>query len=305
MPEILVPIEITYQTAHGTPIKDVVAALNAAEILIADAVDLLPSFAPGAVISFRGVTVRQLSQQSPLKEMLIAALLVATQSALEDGVVSGIEHITGVDVAENYRSLLTLIVLVVLFYGAAMARDVVNGMVKEGPARRTLNGLIADMAKKADMEPEHVRRIVDAKYAKPGPVKALIGASLGFFRPSHREGAAPVTIGPVSLTSEVVADVPLSTQVDPDRELERYEAHNDVLLDLHAQDKDKAATGWAAVAKSLSSKRLRMKVMPPLEPDAIWGKTSIRGDIVVVLKLTSDGYEPSEIHLTAISGPTS
>ena len=52
--------------------------------------------------------------------------------------------------------------------------------------------------------------------------------------------------------------------------------------------------------KGLNDKRLKMKVMEPLSASSLWGRDTVFGDVVIVSKLTPDGFVPSEIHLTSI-----
>lgn len=53
-----------------------------------------------------------------------------------------IEATTGYAVPDNQQALVTVIALIVIFYGVGTVRDLVMGPVAEGPARRKLNGLI-------------------------------------------------------------------------------------------------------------------------------------------------------------------
>jgi hypothetical protein len=301
MAEYLVPVQVTYNTSGTTSLADVIAALTAADLLIRDAVSLLPSVIPGSDVSLRAIAVQRLSQESPLREIFIAAVYLASQEQLEAGVVAT-ANAAGLVVPEKLETLLTLAVLVVLFYGAAMARDAVSGLTSEGPAKRKLRALTEDLARQTGHTEETVRRVLEAKYSKPGPIRTLISASLGFFRPSHTGGMSSIDVGHRHLSTEVVADVPFSNEVSDENDLQRFAPYTNITLELHAQDRDRGSTGWAAVPKGVTEKRVRMRIMPPVMPTHIWGKSTIRGDIVLISKLTSDGFEPSEIHLTAVLG---
>jgi hypothetical protein len=300
MAEFLIPVEITYNTNGTTSLTDVIAALSAADLLINDAVTLLPSVADGAEFSLRSISVRRLSQESPLREIFVAAIYVASQEQLETGVVFAATA-AGIPIPTKLESLVTLVVLVVLFYGVGMARDAVRGLTSEGPAKRKLEALIADLASATGLSNDAVRRVLDAKYSKPGPVRGLISAALGFFRPSHTGGMASIDVGDTHLDSHLVADVPLSSEVSQENDLQRFAPYVGVTLELHAQDRDKGSTGWAAVPKGISERRVRMRIMPPVLPADIWGKSTVRGDIVLISKLTGEGFEPSEIHLTGLT----
>ncbi|MEO3480296.1 hypothetical protein AAFO90_21855 [Phaeobacter sp. CAU 1743] len=57
---------------------------------------------------------------------------------------------------------------------------------------------------------------------------------------------------------------------------------------------------WAAVAQGVSDKRLKLKFLDGVSAKDLWGQETVVGDIVLVSKLTSDGYMPTEIHLTSV-----
>lgn len=99
---------------------------------------------------------------------------------------------------------------------------------------------------------------------------------------------------------ETIREVPYAVEIDERPDFDKYSSHHDVVLELHAQDRDKATTGWAAIARDVHDARLRMKVLDPVKPDDLWGKDTIRANIVIVSRLTSEGFTPSEIHLTQL-----
>ncbi|MEQ1934924.1 MAG: hypothetical protein ABL962_13780 [Fimbriimonadaceae bacterium] len=300
MPIVNLPINISYETRGTTPIRDVVAALQATDGLVQDAVALLPSLLGGADVRLISLSVQQLTQQSPLREILIAAVFIAAQDALEDGVVAAVEALSGQELPSDYYTLLTVIVLVVLFYGVGLARDVLGGAVSEGPAKRQLNAMIDDLSQRTGRPGEEVKRILDAKYDKPGPVRSLVRNALSFFIPSKREGNAGISVGDIRIEPRIVDDVPFADQLSDEQDFERFKPYDGATLELHAQDIDKSKTGWAAVPKGISRKRLRLRLMPPVEPSALWGKSRVVGDIVIISKATAGGFVPTEIHLTSI-----
>jgi hypothetical protein len=74
-----------------------------------------------------------------------------------------------------------------------------------------------------------------------------------------------------------------------------------VRIELHAQDVDRAKAGWAAVIPEVSPNRLRMQIYPPLKPEDIYTKTEVIGDIILVSRQTESGNaEPYMFHLVRI-----
>lgn len=301
MASINLPLRIEYRTEGVTPIRDVITSLQAAEQLIGDGVELLPSFIPGLAIQRATVNVRSLTQESPLRELLLVTLIVTFQDDLKQEIPPMLERLFGLEISDQYDSILTVVVMIVLFYGVALARDAAARMLSEGPAKAQLRELERSLAEATGKTQDEVRTILKAKYAKPGPVKSLIRSVSGFFRPSHMENNAPIQLGSKTISREVVADVPYSNDTSEDDDFERFDPHSKVLLHLHATDVDKVNTGWAAVPKGVCDERLKMKLIPPVAPKDLFGKKTVTGDIVLISRMTADGFKPAEIHLTSLT----
>lgn len=300
MASIHVPLSITYDTRGTTPLADVIAALQAADIAINDAVSLLPTFIDGLHIERAQVNVRSLSQESPLRELFLVALIVAFQDDLHAEIPPMIEDLLKVNIPDSYDSLVTIVTMIVLFYGAGFLKDAATKVAEDGALRRQLSNLVSQLSHRTGMTEEDIRAALDAKYGKPGPVKRLAKAVHGFFLPSQREGGVPITFDRKTVEPEAIREIPYADEFNEKQDFEKYQSYSGVLLEIHAQDRDKINTGWAAIPQGISETRLRMKLVEPVTVHDLWTKDAIRGDITVVLKLTGDGYVPSEIHLTRV-----
>lgn len=279
---------------------DVIAALQAADIAIQDAVSLLPSLIDGVHIERSQINVRSLSQESPLRELFVVSLIVAFQDDLKTEIPPMLEDLFKVNIPDSYDSLVTVVTMIVLFYGASFLKDAAVKAVEDGALRRKLDNIVDQLAKNTGKSKEDIKKILDAKYGKPATVKRLAKAVQGFFIPSQREGGVPILFDRERVESEVVKQIPYAEEFSAKEDFERYDSYDDVTLEIHAQDKDKINTGWAAVPKGVTESRLRMKLVDPVTAHDIWTKDTVRGDITIVSKLTSDGYTPAEIHLTAV-----
>lgn len=299
MAEIRIPLSITYDTRIPTPIQDVIAALEAADRLSADAVSLLPSLINGLRIEKSSLNVHSLTEGS-LKEALFLALLVTYQGDLREEVPPMIENILKVTVNDKYDTIVTVIFLTVLFYGTGIAIDMAKKAFTDSLPRKKLNELIDLLALETGKSAVDIRKIVEAKFQKPAAAKRVVREAKRFFLPSQKDGNAPVTIDRDIIPEAVVSEVPLPGDGDKDQDFERYTPYEAIELDIHAQDKDKSEAGWAAIAKSISEKRLKIRLMDPVRPDDLWQKETVVADVVLVSKLTSDGYVPSEVQITAI-----
>lgn len=300
MAEINLPLAITYQTVGITPLADVIEALQSTDTAIRDAVSLLPSLLEGVHIERTQINVRSLSQESPLRELFLVSLIVAFQGDLNKEIPPMLEDILKVDIPDSYDSIVTVLTMIVLFYGAAFIKDASVKAVENGALRRQLNRLIGQIAQSTGKSEEEVRAILDAKYSEPGPVKRLTKTIRGFFVPSQREGGVGIQFDREPIQPEVIREVPIGESYDDRGDLERYQSFEAVELEIHAQDRDRLNAGWAAVPKGICSSRLKMKLMESVGAEDIWTKDTITGNITIVSKLTTSGYKPSEIHLTKL-----
>lgn len=301
MSEIRLPLTIVYETSGVTPIADVIEALQATDVLVRDAISLLPSLIDGLEVSSSSLNVRALTQESPLREAFVVALLAIYGPALDQEIPPMLKDVFNVSVSDKYDSIVTVLFLAVVFYGGGLAIDAIKKTAADSGPRRMLNDLIALLSLETGKSEQDIRKILEAKFDKPSTVRRLISKSKRFFLPSQKDRNAPVVVDRDRIGSEIVRDVPYVDEAEKSVDLNRYTPHEDVELELHAMDRDKSSTGWAAVAKGVCSKRLKVRVMEPVQPSDLWSRSSVKADIVLVSKLTANGYAPSEIQVTSVA----
>lgn len=301
MRKIELPLSILYETEISTPVQDVIASLQAVDAIAKDAVSLLPSLIDGLQIEQCSLNVQTLEEGS-LKEALFLALLVTYQSELSEEVPPMLESLFDVTVSDKYDTIATVAFLTVLFYGAGLAIDVAKKAFTDSLPRSKYEEMVDVLALETGKSSSEIRQIVEARFLKPAAAKRVVREAKRFFLPSQKDGNAPVVLDRDRVSSEVVQEVPYPAETDKPQDFDRYQSYEATMLELHAQDRDKSATGWAAVAKEVSDRRLKVRVVDPVQPSDLWQKENVLADIVVVSKLTSEGYTPSEIQITNVIG---
>jgi hypothetical protein len=298
--EILVPQRFVYGTAEPAPISDVIASLSAAETLLHSTGPLLEGLIPGLTIDRIDVSVREISQESPLREILLATLVATFQKDLEKDVPPILEKLTGIKIPDHYDSIVALGFCVLLFYGVDFVYTQVNRSAFSKRIRDGLDGTIKDLALEFAVPEERVRTILENKYG-PSQVRRVATAAISFFTPSKRQSNASVTIGTRRIEPELVGEIPSAAQIESGADGDVTSYHYNVLIELHAQDVDRAKRGWAAVVPEISSKRLKMELYPPIKPEDLYTKSRVRGDISLVSKRGEDGsLTPAIVHLQRI-----
>lgn len=295
------PFEIMYKTVGRTSVSDLILALQATETVLNDAIGLIPSFIDGLEIQDASISVRIIRQESPLRELFLVSMFLVYQDELEAVVPPLVKNSLRLSISEKYDTLITVAFLTVVFYGAGMAVDVVKKTSADSLPRQKFEELINVLAVEVGKPADEIRKIIESKFLKPSAAKRLIRSAKDVFAPSKKDQNAPVVFDRDLISSDLVREIPYAGDADKERDFDRYRPYTGVDLEIHAQDRDRASTGWAEIADGVSKRRLKLKVLDPVSPADLWGQDRVNADIVVVSKLTSEGYIPSEIHLSRIN----
>jgi len=267
---------------------------------VQDASSLLPSLIEGLHVEKCSLNVQRLTQESPLREIFLISLFLAFQDDLEREVSTVLEDLLNITVSDDYDTLVTVALLAIAFYGAGLAIDAAKRTFADSLPKEKFEDLAQVLAAETGKPAADIRSIIHAKFGKPSAAKRLVKSAKGVFLPSQKGKNAPMIVDRDRISSDIIREVPYPGDTDQEADFDRYTPHTAVPLELHAQDRDRSATGWAAVAPSISENRLKVRVMEPIKPSALWRHENIVADIVVVSRLTANGYVPTEIQITDI-----
>ncbi|MBW9058313.1 hypothetical protein [Agrobacterium pusense] len=297
--QISIPFKTEYRTEHPVPIPEIVDSLLSLQLLLEEAALNLGNLIPGLAIQKVDVRVQEISHGS-LKELLLVGIFAAFQEELERDIPAIIKEFMGVEVPESAHTLLTVLVLVAIVYGADFIKTVVAQGRNDSLTNKWKSDLIADIAAQTGKSPAEVRRILDERYGKKGRIKQLADASVKFFKPSKDQGNAPILIGDRRIEPRFVEDTESDYVYEEASKVEKSKKHYGVLLQIHQKDLDRETSGWAAVPIGLHNKRLPMKLLDGVTPDRIWDNDEVVGDIILKSRRTGLSFMPSEIHLVRI-----
>ena len=130
--------------------------------------------------------------------------------------------------------------------------------------------------------------------------RRLANATSRFFAPSKRQDSAPVEINSRQFDRALMQEVPAEYLVEDASETHISRTFANARLELHAQDRDHAGRGWAAVIASVSSSRIRLKLMEEVNAHDIWGHDIVNGDVTVMYERVNGELIPKEIHLNRV-----
>lgn len=293
---------VRYLTEETVPIRDIIESLQGVDSVMGEVGKLLPQFVAGLQVQRIEVRVREISQESPLRELFLVALFVAFQDELVRGVTANAEGLTGLDIPANLEAIVTVLALIVVFYGVGAIKDLVTGKVADGPAQRMLDGLVSELAADTGQTPEQIKACLDARYGDKTLLKRVANAASRFFMPSKRQDSAPIEVNDRPIDRDTVRDVPAQYLIDHEADAKPARTFPNITLELHAKDRDHAGRGWAAVPRGISDQRLRLRLMDDVATSELWGREIVRGDVTVIYERVGADMIPKELHLHRVTG---
>ncbi|WP_428027619.1 hypothetical protein [Altererythrobacter sp.] len=293
---------VRYLTEDPVPIRDIIASLQGADTAIREAGRLLPLLVDGVKVEKVEIKVREVAQESPLRELFVIGLFVAFQEQLEEEVPQLITDATGVVIPDRFDTVVTVLTLIVVFYGAGALKDLVFGRGGDGAAKAQLDGLIAEIAPQIGKTENQIRDVLDERYSERTLWRRLANGTSRFFAPSKQQKSAPIEVNGRVIDHQTVQDVPAEYLVDDASEENPSRFFRDAKIELRAEDKDHTGRGWAAIVRAVSEDRIRMKLMEEVSAADLWGKDVITGDISVIYDKIGADMVPKEVHLHNVRG---
>lgn len=294
-----------YPDNHDVPLSDIAATLIAHERLLPIVVDAFEKLVPGLSIDDRKIFLRSI-ERSSLKEAFFVALFVAYQKDLDEEIPALFETVTGMPVSDRYDTIITVLFLVALYYGAsALFR---RGSTKAAnPVPVTITGdyatYVSIAADQLETTPQKVRDAFDRAIGK-SRLATVQRAAVDLFRPAKRGGNGRILPrGCPEISADTVADFPTAialAELDDDvvpMHLPRARLH------IRATDRDKTDKGWAGRIESddLKTKRLPIRLAPGIDPDKLAELHEPEVEAFLESRVKDDGTtKPIRIHVFSV-----
>ena len=306
--EAIFPHDIQFTNERAVSVSDVANSLLANEQILLNVGRILELCFDGLSVEKTIVTFVSATTNSPLKEAFLAGLLIAYQETLKEEVPKMIEAISGIRVDPQYRTIVTVIFLVVVVYGIEKAWDIFKNS-KKGAEKQLVdprisgnfNTLINIGGDLIGVSPERLASAVERSFV-PKQRAHLARTALAFIQPAKRESGATIRGGSALIDADAIAAAPSVLDIALDRDDEDdHTPHEGVEVVIHATDIDHNASGWAGHIPGIWEKRLRMKLFPAIAPTRLFGKDKITADIILVSKRGDDGrLVPYTFHVVSV-----
>lgn len=294
---ISLPYAVTYNTEKDVPVEVVAKSLLAHEFFIRDALQGLESiYSHHIALNHAQVTVRNISNASPLKEVLIAAFVLTVQEDLVEEVPKLIQQLTGKEVPENMETLVTLLTVVIVVYATSAIIERVMPGHSVMRLKETYSNKLDALQEDFDISKKDIDAYLQAKYNE-SPSSALKRKAVEFFMPAKLGKAVDIVSpnGEILVPREAVNEVPLAVLEEGDEDITGYPLFS-VVLDIHRSDRDQRKYGWRAIVGEVSTKSVRLELDDSINPSSIYGSKEIVGDIIVQEHSVEDGRQEPKLY---------
>jgi hypothetical protein len=290
--EISIPHEVTYEFPGKAPVSDVARSLLAQERLIRDALDVFENCFPAIKFESISVTVSEVQQKSPLRELLQAIIIASYQEELSGEVPALIQNLFGLSVSDSYNGVVTVLVLCIAVYGIDWIADRVFATKSKPELAAEKEKLLGTAAEMAGVSADRLDATIQGQLGGARK-RSVMKASSDLIMPAKRNKATEIRgLGGAVISQEFIraapSDVDLA-QYEPDTE--DYLVEN-VLIKFHRHDIDRTKD-WAATVDVISRKRKTLHLDPIMDAEKLFDRKSVRGDVLVTSERNADGeYTP-------------
>jgi hypothetical protein len=287
---------VEYDVTAPVAVQDLIKSLEANAKLLDRSTTLLEELFPGIKFESATISVRNLSQGSPLKELFALAVVLAYQKGLEEEVPALFETITGIHVSDQYDTLLTVLVLLIAVYGIDKAYEAAFPGRDKKAISDTQESLLQKAANLTGVTVVRIREAVNVLFTGRQH-RATVLASQKMFAPTRGQPQVTIRVpdGDILVPAEAVAiaqsasGFPYEPPEVDEKPKQDSHFHRNVKIILHAMDRDKKKSGWAGHVPGLFDDRIPMDLEKSQSPDILFGKSEVIGDILLMTEEDENG----------------
>lgn len=296
---------LEYDTVNPVSVEDLVKSLEANERLLRQAARVLCELYPGLEIEPTNVSVRRISQESPLTEAFAFAATVIYQKELASEVPPLIEKLSGMHIPAEYDTIVTILVMLVAVSGIEKAWDLLFPGKNKSEIVDTRQTLVTRLVGLTGIAAERILEalaiLFTGRTLKPNVVAAqkAFAPTRGQPKPAIRDLKRNLLVSPEAVSlAQAAAGLPYDGEVIDEAPRTRNDWHQKIKVVLHAADRDKTKAGWAGHIPELFDDRIPMTLEKNVNRDKLFGKVSVTADVLVTMQENEDGdMKPKEMFL--------
>lgn len=296
--QISIPHSVQYQFEKEATVGEVAKSLLAQEKLVKEAIAVLDELFPNLTLEKPVISVREVTQNSPLRTNLNALVVAAYATELGEDLPDILNTLFGINVPDQYDSVVSVLVLLISIYGIGWVWSKLFPGKKQQELDAERERLIAEAAKRAAVTEDHLEEAIERVIRKHK--RSVMKASADFLEPAKRHKATAITTDGAEIRQSAIEAMP------SDIELAQYEAPTEVeelervLVKFRAHDLDRNKA-WAATIEDISDKRRPLHLAPDVHPEMLFERSEVIADVLVTSNLDSEGeYVPSFYYLQKV-----
>ena len=296
--DIVIPHFVEYDFKDRATVGEVAKSLIAQDKLVREALAVLEELFPNLSLEKPVVSVRAVSQDSPLKTNLEALVVAAYATELGQDVPDILNTLFGVNVSDKYDSVVSVLVLLIAIWGIDWVRSKLFPGKREPDLESEKARLLQEAADRAAVTQEHMEEAVERALRKHK--RSVMKASADFLEPAKRHKATGIKTGGAEISERAIAAMP------SDIDLAQYEPPTDVrelenvVVRFRAHDLDRNKA-WAATIDEVSPNRRPLHLAPDVRPEQLFERTEVVADVLVTSNLDGEGeYTPTFYYLQKV-----
>lgn len=294
--------DIQYDIDDRPSVKTVADSLLANEKLLGEAIHVFEDIVSSVKVGKVDITVRRIVQESPLRELLVATIVLTHQKELVEAVPSLMTDLTGVVIPEKYHVLFTVLVMIIAIYGISKTIDLLFPGRKKQQLDGDFDRLTLVAGDLIQVPQKHIEAVVKKRY-EGNKTQKILSPARQFFAPViGKLGARVIGGSAAEISAAAVSEIPSETMPaisDETEDQTRSELKRGVRVIIHAMDRDRGKFGWAGHIPGVFEDRVKMKIDKSINPESLFGETEIVGDVLVEYK--SEGGVESPVGMTLLS----
>jgi hypothetical protein len=302
--ELVLTHKIYYSPENPIPVKQIAESLLSLENIINKTPIVIEKLFDGIKIDKTYVFIDKIESGS-LTEEIIVKFLFGNQENF-DKFISKTRSFTkgGIEKMKD-KPILAVIILSLILSGGLYAYSHWGGPKENKTTIEANNNVIINVgAGMVEMSPNEFRAIVESAV---GNKADLAKDAVKLVRPAKRSANAFIAFDDddrLRIEPETVQAIP--SYLKDDIEDESIDDYENVEIVIRALDFDSLKKGWAVVIPSLSEKRMKLQLDKSIDPEILYGKRSVIGDVTIIFKKDSGGNDiPTKAFLRRIQPETS
>jgi hypothetical protein len=297
--ELSIPHRVLYDFDGQASVAEVAKSIIAQDKLLRDSLAVLEQVFPNLSFEKPLISVREVSQASPLRTILYTTVVAVYGQELGEDVPDILDTLFGIDVPDGYDSIVSVLTLLIGIYGVDLLWKKISSGVKDHLALRAeRDRLLKEAANQAAVTEEHLEEAIERVIGKHK--RSVMKAGADFYEPARRHKARSVSVQGAEVRQAAIEAMPSDVdlaQYEPPTEIEELE---NVVVQFRAHDLDRNKA-WAATIAEVHPNRRPLHLAPDVRPEQLFERSEVIADVLVTSSLDADGdYVPTLYYLRKV-----